>query len=369
MKITHLTTVHKYDDTRIFLKECQTLKDAGYEVSIIASQVKEGIYNGINVYSLDKRYKNRFDRIIRGRKAILKKALELDSDIYHFHDPELIPVGKKLKRYGKIVIYDVHEDVPRQIFNKHWIPKIFRGLISYLYEKYELRSSTKFDGIVTATPHIRNRFLKVKQNVVCVCNYPIINELYPNNQFNKKNSVVYIGGITEERGSVTMVNAIKKTNATLYLAGKFVNEIEEKKITSSNEYGNQIHFFGFLGRGEIRNILSQSKAGLVVLQPRPNFLESLPIKMFEYMSAGICVIASDFPLWKEIVEKNKCGICVDPLNINEISRAIQWVIDNPKKAKKMGENGRKAILNKYNWENEGRKLIKFYNDIKKDKGA
>ncbi|MFP3471738.1 glycosyltransferase, partial [Micrococcus sp. SIMBA_144] len=65
--------------------------------------------------------------------------------------------------------------------------------------------------------------------------------------------------------------------------------------------------------------------------------------MFEYMSAGIPVIASNFPLWKEIVETNECGICVDPLNIEEVSNAMIWLKENPERAKQMGENGRRAI--------------------------
>lgn len=83
------------------------------------------------------------------------------------------------------------------------------------------------------------------------------------------------------------------------------------------------------------------------------------------MSAGLPVIASNFPLWKEIVEKNCCGICVNPLNSKEIADAINWVLQNPSQAAEMGRKGRKAIEEKYNWEEESRKLISFYEQILK----
>ena len=81
------------------------------------------------------------------------------------------------------------------------------------------------------------------------------------------------------------------------------------------------------------------------------------------MAAGLPVIASNFPLWKEIVEKNKCGICVNPLSPREIAAAINWMLQNPTDAAEMGRNGRKAVLEKYNWEAESKKLIKFYEEI------
>jgi len=101
-------------------------------------------------------------------------------------------------------------------------------------------------------------------------------------------------------------------------------------------------------------------AGLVLYHPVPNHTDAQPNKLFEYMSAGIPVISSNFPLWKEIVEGHQCGICVDPLKPDEIAKAIQWILDNPEKAKKMGENGRRAVEEKYNHTVEEKKLLTLY---------
>lgn len=161
------------------------------------------------------------------------------------------------------------------------------------------------------------------------------------------------------------MEALKKIpDVELKLAGKFGNN-KTYDTAKSIESWKKVDFLGFVDRNQIKEILSSSKVGLVVLHPKINFIDSLPIKMFEYMAAGIPVIASNFPLWEDIINKNKCGICVDPLNVKEITEAIQWIFDNPEEAKKMGENGRKAVEDKYNWEEESKKLIALYNNILK----
>ena len=85
--------------------------------------------------------------------------------------------------------------------------------------------------------------------------------------------------------------------------------------------------------------------------------------MFEYMSAGLPVIASNFPKWKNIIDETNCGICVNPLDPNEIAKAIEFFLTNPEKAKEMGQNGRKLIEKKYNWSIEEKKLNAFYSSL------
>ncbi len=361
--ICHLTSVHYPFDTRIFYKECKTLSTAGYDVVLIAQNNKDEVVEGVTIKGVDKP-KNRMERMTKTVSWVYKRALEVDADVYHFHDPELIFTGLKLKKRGKKVIYDVHEDVPRQILSKGWIPLPLRGFISWLAEKVEDVAGRRFDCILTATPYIRDRFLKINHNTLDINNYPLLQELYlPEVDWSKKEKTVcYVGGITKERGILQMVDAVKKSGYKLFLAGSFVSQQLRMECFKREGWSNVVEL-GFLNRGEVKNVLAKSMAGLVLLHPTNNYIDALPIKMFEYMSAGIPVIASHFPLWKEIVEGNSCGICVDPLNVEEIAEAIRWLIENPDVAQKMGENGRRAVEEKYNWSQEAEKLLKIYEEL------
>jgi len=361
--ICHLSSVHPLTDTRIFHKECKTLVNSGYKVVFVVQHEHDEELEGITVKAI-KKPKNRKERMTTTVNQVYQRALECDADAYHFHDPELIPMGLRLKKQGKKVVYDVHEDVPRQILSKHWIPYFSRRMISWNVERMENFAAKRFDYIVTATPFIRNRFRRINSKTVDVNNYPILSELHvPDADWGSKEKLVcYVGAIGKTRGIYEMVEAIEMTKYTMLLAGKFGSSAGRESAVNIDGWSRVVEL-GHINRDEVKKVLSRSMAGLVVLNPIPNYIDALPVKMFEYMAAGIPVIASDFPLWKEIVEGNNCGICVGPLNVKEIASAITWIIEHPEQAKAMGENGRKAVEEKYNWEREGQKLIKLYREL------
>ncbi|OHX49904.1 glycosyltransferase family 4 protein [Cytobacillus pseudoceanisediminis] len=368
MKVCHITTVHPYKDIRIFIKEAKSLQKNGYEMHLIAPNAPSAIIDGIQVHGINLNRgdrQNRLGRMIKTTNLAYKKAMEINADLYHFHDPELIPAGLKLKRQQKKVIYDVHEDVPRQILQKNWIPRLLRTAISSVFEEYEKRAVKKMDYVVAATPFIKNRFTSIGCNSIDICNYPVLSEFDHRHSEEevKENAVCYIGAISEIRGIFEMVDSMSLVpDVHLFLAGKFASDAERELVKQKSGW-KKVSELGYLDREEIRNVLSKSLAGLVVLHPTINYKDALPIKLFEYMAAGIPVIASDFPLWKEIVEKSDCGICVDPLNPKEIADAIQFYIENPEEAKRMGENGRRAVEQIYNWDLESKKLVSVYQTL------
>ncbi|MBB6453302.1 hypothetical protein HNQ94_001750 [Salirhabdus euzebyi] len=363
MKICMLSSVHDLEDTRIFYKEAKSLKHAGLDVYYVVQHDKEEEIDGIQVIPLQKP-KSRLARMTKTLVELYRKAKRVDADMYHFHDPELLPVGMLLKRQGKKVIYDVHEDVPRQILSKYWIPKPFRKLVSNMIERYENKCARKFDSVITATPHIAERFQQVSNNVTVICNYPLVEE-FANISVNrpiKGRNICYVGGISKVRGIEEMVTAIGKTDGHLLLAGSFNNGDLRDEVVK-NPGWQQVKELGFINREKVQQTLSESVAGLYIGHPITNYVHSLPIKIFEYMAAGIPVIASNFPLLKDIVEGNKCGFCVDPLDAEAIGSYIQWLFDHPEEAKKMGGRGRLAVFEKFNWQQESVKLQQLYEKL------
>lgn len=366
VSVIHLTSVHSRFDIRVFLKECSSLARNGHRVSLIVADGRgEEQKDGVSIYDVGVAG-GRIERIRKIANRIYDKALFLDGDIYHFHDPELIRIGLKLKKTGKKVIFDAHEDVPKQIWSKPYLNSFQKWILSKSFALYEKWTCPKLDGIVTATPNIRDKFQRMNIKSVDINNYPLLGELASRevNWDEKKNYICYVGGISRSRGILEIVRALSlvKEDVRLQLAGKFDEPSEEKEVIKHQGW-NRVDEHGFIPRLQVRDILAQSVAGLVTFLPGPNHIDAQPNKMFEYMSAGVPVIASHFSLWREIIEGYQCGLCVDPLNPQSIAEAIDYLISHPEQAREMGENGQRAVKQHYNWSNEEKKLLEFYGSV------
>ena len=323
-KVCILTTVHPPFDTRIFHKQAKTLVREGYDVTLIAQHDGNTVVEGVRVIGLP-RPRNRLSRIFGLTWRAFRLALCQRADIYHFHDPELLLIGVLLKLFTRAkVIYDVHEDVPQQILTKHWIPAwlrrpLSRGVFNVL-EKFLARV---MDAIVVATEGIAEKFQKM--NPIVVHNYPALGMLPNSSPVPREGGekvLVYVGGISKLRGAVEMVRALEYLayfdNLWLDLIGKFEPPKFEQELRALPGY-ERVRFWGWMEPENVYTHLTKADIGLVCLYPEPRYVIAWPVKLFEYMAAGLPVVASNFPLWKEIVEGNECGLTVDPLNPKEIA--------------------------------------------------
>jgi len=366
IKITHLTSAHPRYDTRIFIKMCSSLAmKKEYEVSlIVADGLGNELKNGVQIVDIGAKEGGRIARMTQTSLKVFNKAVELNSAIYHIHDPELIPIGLKLKKLGYKVIFDAHEDLPKQILAKPYLNRFSRKTLSFFASSYEKFALRKFDGIVTATPYLRDKFLKINDKSIDVNNFPIVSELSNKMPWSQKaDEICYIGNLTTVRGIKEIVQSMEFVEGVrLNIAGKYLEDGLEEQLHALKGW-EKVNFLGFLDRQGVAELLKRSKAGVVTLYPIINYIDALPVKMFEYMIAQLPVISSDIELWQEIVEGNKCGICVDPKNPQAIAKAIKTIFAEGKKSQLMGENGKNAVIKKYNWRNEEEKLLFFYKKL------
>ncbi|MBM3778748.1 MAG: glycosyltransferase family 4 protein [Acidimicrobiia bacterium] len=362
MRVCHATTAHARGDARIQLKECAALAAAHHDVHLVLGDGQgDAVVGGVSIHDLGRRPSSRAERMWAQVRRAEAAVRALAPDVLHFHDPELLPVGVRLSKRGVRVVYDVHEDVPAQIRSKPWIPAGLRGAVSRAFDAYERRAVQRFAGVVAATPHIAGRFAALGDRVVCVNNYPLPDEMAPPARTDgRRRQVCYVGVMSRARGIALLVRAMPQApDVRLVLCGAIQGDGLEAALRAEPGWA-QVDYLGTVDRATVARVLAESCAGVVTFLPRPNHLDAQPTKLFEYMAAGVPVIASDFPLWRRIVAGSDAGICVDPQSEHAIAAAIRQLVDNPDAAARMGLAGRTAVETSYNWPAEAAKLVAFY---------
>lgn len=366
MKITHITSAHPRDDIRVFVKMARCLAAEGLDVSLsVADGRGDALVDGVRILDSGKP-QGRFDRMNRARRAVSRRALETDADIYHLHDPELLPSALELARRGKRVIFDAHEDHPAAMMSKHYLPRPLRSTVAFGIDRLERYVARRISHVVAATPHIRDKFRAMGCDSTAINNYPLLEEIAAErgSMARVPGQFCYVGAVSAARGLLPLVEALQAVPepVRLKLVGKF-SEAETQRIASQMPGWSRVDASGPIPRAQAQRVLAESVAGIVTFLPEPNHVRAQPNKMFEYMGAGLPVIASHFAPWREIIEGVGCGLCVDPTNSSDIANAISYIATHADEASEMGERGRKAVLSRYNWQSELNNLMNVYDNV------
>jgi glycosyltransferase involved in cell wall biosynthesis len=372
IEICHVTSAHPRYDVRIFHKECKSLASYGFSVTLLVNdKLPNECINHINVVSTQEFHINRYNRIIKSKKAIKKLMLKINADVYHFHDPELLPEAAWIKKKRKIVFFDFHEDVSQQILFKKWIPYYLRNIASFIYKKYESFIAKKFDALITVTPKFVERLKKINPNTVMITNFPIINnDIHVYNK--KKKAICFAGGITPQWNHHNIIKAIENIDGIEYiLAGSGPQEYIDKLKTLQG--WDKVRYLGRIPHEKVKEIYCESMVGMTLLSNNTQVGNEGTLgntKIFEFMEAGLPIICSNNKIWADIVNENKCGYAINPSNINEIQEALSKIIDIPELSSTMGNNGREAVRIHYNWNTQEKIIIELYkNSIDKNMRA
>ena len=366
IRIAHLTSAHKRYDVRIYVKECVSLYKNGYDVSlIVADGLGDEIIDGIKIFDVGAS-KNRKERFLVTSRKVYQKALQLKCDIYHFHDPELMFYGLKLKKKGFKIIYDIHEDLKEQIKIKEWLPIFFRKTISTIFSSIENYIAKRLDALIVPQPYMFKNYIKINNNTVLVENFVILNidiDLEEKNYSNK--TCFHPGALSKDRGLINMINAFSYLDHdnSLVLAGNIPENLLTE-VTSISGW-DKTEYKGLLKFNEVQELYSKTSIGLILYNNVGQYYLSYAIKLFEYMLHGIPVIMPNFGEWIEFNKENDCGINVNPLNPREVSEKINFLNNNEEEKRRLGKNGRNAVLQKYNWKIAETRLINLYNILEK----
>lgn len=366
IRVCHVTSAHTRYDVRIFHKECKSLANNGFDVTLLVNDnLPNEFIDGVKIVSTKLKPKNRYERMVKAKKYIKKNMIDIDANIYHFHDPELLLEADWIKNKGKKVIFDFHEDVPQQILYKKWIPQKVRRIVSLVYKIYEKNKAKKYDALITVTPKFVDRLSQINPNTIMITNYPIFREKYRIDNSTKKRAICFAGGITPQWHHENIIKAIEKIEDIEYiLAGsgsqEYINQLQ------TLEGWKKVRYLGRVPYEKVQEIYSESMMGIALLSNNTQVGDEGTLgntKIFEFMEAGLPIICSNNKLWKEIIEKYECGIVVDPNNVMEIQKEIKKVLNNKSSILTMGKNGRKACEVEFNWASQEELLDQVYKKV------
>lgn len=365
-KVCHMTSGHNSNDTRIFYKECVSLVSLGFDVYLIAGG-KDKFDCGVHIIGIQSDNCGRLKRIINKTRKVYKKAIDINADIYHIHDPELMFYALKLKRKNKVVIFDVHENYLKMISKKNWIPKLLQGTVQKIYNYFEKRILSKLDAIITVSPNITASYKKINPETYTITNYPIILKKKRIVKTRKSNVICFAGGITEQWCQEEIIKALGiKRNYRYKLIGNCSEEYLNKlKALEGFRY---VDYLGVLSHDQTINELEESDIAVALLEYSMNTENKQGTlgntKLFEAMSVGLPVICTNFLYWEKIIEKYNCGLCIQPHNVESIVNALNY-FDNYKQSELMGKNALIAVQNDLNWETQESILKKIYEKFEK----
>ena len=369
MRIAHLTTVHARTDTRIFRKMCRSLTEAGHDVTLyVADGRGDDSINGVRIVDVGQP-SSRAGRALLTTTRMWWRALRSRPDILHFHDPELIPGGIVARLGGSRVVYDIHEYYFAHLRETAALPRAASALLAAVYGLLERCASLCLNACIVVSPHMQ-RVLPLRRSVV-VENRVRLEEFHCGSlpSAARPAMVCYVGVLSEVRRVDSMVAAAAMAGARIALAGKWYPQSYREQVARVPGW-KAVEEAGQIDRVEMQQLFDRSRAGLLIVDLAGDEVHSSSNKLFEYMAAGLPVIASDLHFAREVIERHRCGLLVSPpTDPQALAAAIGWILAHPEEADRMGQAGRRAVEDEYSWNREQDRLLTLYDELCRDGGT
>lgn len=369
--ICYITGCFSRTDALIFERQGVSMVSFGYKVTYLVSDNENDEINlGVHIISSGFKPKNRIQRILLSKVHLYTKSLEIDADLYQISEPELISVGIKLLKKGKKVIFNLRENYPQNMLTKEYLPIIIRKFVSNTLNFYMSKYLKKYNAIISVTPDLVDIVSNSWScsNSFLVTNYPNINPSYKlslSNYLNRPDQICYVGTIYRiSRQEVFFLSLSKFPNVRYHLAGVFWGKYQKELINLP--YWAKVNFQNGFKKSDLKFIYERATISNVLRDFEhtgcPNGSLGV-IKVYESMEAALPIICSDVELYREMIEKFNCGICVDPNDHIAIENAIRFLTENKVEAYQMGQNGRQAVLQEYNWNLQATKYESILNHV------
>jgi len=363
--ICHFTIAHSSLKSRSFHREFLPLAQAGIVVRYVSPAAIDGLHDGIHFVPLPQR-PARFN-VLSNPARLIRTLLQQHADIYHFQDPQLLPIGLLLKLcFRKRVIYDAYEDFPSMAANKSSLPRGFRPIAAQLISATEALAARTLDAVTTADPLTIRRLARHRGSRKFVFyNFPNLNFFPVPCNKEKRFDLVYRGGLSERAGTFLLLDAVRRVandhpSIRLLLIGYSDSlEVERQLRARIAVLGltPNVEIRGRIPHEEMAGALAEARIGVSPLLDIPKFRLNIPVKIFEYWACGLPVIASDLTPSRPFIRNSEAAILFPPGDANALALALASLLAHPSRASEMGQRGRALIEQRLNNALESHKLL------------
>ncbi|MDX1699025.1 MAG: glycosyltransferase family 4 protein [Melioribacteraceae bacterium] len=396
MKIGMLLDKEFYGDMRVE-NEARVLAENGFDIYVYCFSF-DGIYREDDYYGakiINIPVSRKYTRKLRALTNtilnfypdylfnLLKKyILRHEINVLHIHDLYLFEVGLKIKNSLKnlFLVGDLHENYVEGLKHYKFANSFPGNLIISIpkWEKAEIEWCNQFDRLITVIDEAVSRYTALgidKNKISVVANYVNKKSFLSDDtnkeivsRLNKKFSLLYIGGFDIHRGLESVIKAMPKIckkveDAQLVLVGRGINEPDLKKLGKELGIENKILFEGFQPASLLPSYIIGSQICLIPHLKTVHTDNTIPHKLFHYMSLGKPVVASNCRPIKRIIEETNSGLIYESNNEDDLEEKIISLYEDHALRNVMGRNGISGVEKKYNWSETSKNLINLYKDI------
>jgi glycosyltransferase involved in cell wall biosynthesis len=368
--VCHVTTAHPVRDARIFHKECKTLARAGYRVVLVAQHTAREMSDGVLIEPLP-RATGKLQRLGLLQPRALRAAWRSRAALYHFHDPELIPLALVVRLlWRKRVVYDMHELYSQALFaGRGKRRRLLRLVLQLGLERLPLRF---FDLVVFPTESLRLDIDCPTESVTLV-NLPTIDEgrrvRRPVAWGLREHDVIHVGTVSPPRMAFMLEVARRLAELRSDLRWLFLGVSDSTAEWVRANYDGAFLSRHVVLRGRTSHVdalgcIQMSRIGFSYHPLERRFLVALPMKVFEYMLMDITVVSTGLPELVRWLEPGRDAVLVDGDDPAVYAGAIADLLADPARAAALAHAGRAQILDRVNWEaSEAAKLLEAYADV------
>lgn len=369
-----LSSVHPALDNRIFYREARSLQRAGYQVTLMAVYPRDEVKDGIEIIGLP--------RVPRWQRpllwlTLLRRALAVQADVYHFHDPELLLATPWLRLLsGKPTIYDVHEPHGEFIQIKEYLPAWLRGPLAGIFRRLEPGLARRQSALILADDCLADAYPDGPALRATLLNLPersfVEQALAASRDLGERPpTVLHLGGHKKSRGTALMIEAFEAVvrempSARLRLVGPFSPpdlEQEVRQDIARRGLQDAVEVVGHVPFEQVGDYLARASVGWLALQPLPKFQIGVATKLFEYMAYALPIVSSDLQPSRRVIQGGVNGYLATADDPAAHAEAILRLLRDPQAARAMGHRGQELVQTQYSWDAMEERLLALYEAV------